>query len=70
MCFKIVEIEADSAYSYLGIQNNDTICQIDGEPIRSLNTVMKMFGNVANMSNLNLGIRRDGETTTQTYNIE
>lgn len=70
MCFKIVEIQPDSAYSYLGIQNNDTICQIDGEPIRSLNTVMKMFGNVANMSNLNLGINRDGETTTQTYTIE
>ena len=70
MCFKIVDIEAGSAYDYLGIQNSDTICKIDGESINDLNTVMKMFGNIANVKNLSLGIRRNGEETSQTYKIE
>lgn len=70
LSFKIVDIEPGSIYDYLGIQNGDVIKGIDGEPIRSLNEVMKLFGNVANLKKMNLTIGRDGEDTARAYNIE
>jgi type II secretory pathway component PulC len=68
--FKIVDIQPGSIYSYLGIQDGDVISQINGEPIQELNEVMKLFGNMANLSKLNLGLGRGGETVTQNYNID
>ena len=70
LSFKIVDIEPGSVYDYLGIQNGDVISGIDGEPIRNLNEVMKLFGNVGNLQKMNLTISRNGEETSQSYNIE
>lgn len=70
LSFKIVDIEPGSIYDYLGIQNGDIIKGIDGEPIRNLNEVMKLFGNVANLKTMNLTVSRDGEETPRAYKIE
>ena len=55
-----MDIQPGSIYDYLGIENGDVIKAIDGEPIRNLNEVMKLFGNVANLKTMNLTVGRNG----------
>lgn len=68
--FKIVDIEPSGLFAYLGMENNDVISQINGEPIKELNEVMNLFANVSNLSSLNLTIKRNGEDKTQNYKIK
>lgn len=70
LSFKIVEIEPGSVFDYLGITNGDIISEINGEPIREINDVMNLFGKIGNIPSLNLTLQRDGEKTTQSYNIK
>lgn len=70
MAFKIVEIDPSSIYTYLGIQDGDTITAINGKPIYSLNEVMNLFGRIRNLDQLSLGVKRDGTETTQEYSIQ
>ncbi len=68
--FKVVDIEPGGVFAYLGVQDNDIITHINGEPITELNQVMSLFGKIGNISNLNLTIKRGGEPVTQNYNIK
>lgn len=70
LSFKIVEIQPDSVYSNLNIQNGDIITQINGEPIKELNEVTSLFGKISTLTKLNLTIKRDGEDINQNYNIK
>lgn len=70
MSFKIVEIQPDSVFLNLGIQNGDIITSINGEPIESVSQVMGLFGKITKIDKLNLGISRGGEAVEQNYNIK
>ena len=70
LSFKIMEIVPDSIYAKLGIENEDTITQINGEKIKSVNEVMKYFGNIKNMDQLNLSIKRNGVESNKNYNFK
>lgn len=70
MSFKIVEIQPDSVFLNLGIQNGDIITSINGEPIESMLQVTSLFGKITKLDKLNLGISRDGEIVEQNYNIK
>lgn len=70
LCFKITQIVPGSVYTKLDIQNNDVICKIDGEEIRSLNVVMNKFGSITEMDQISLGFGQGGNTTTKEYVFE
>lgn len=70
-CFRIVEIDAGSIYSHLGIINNDSICKINGRPIVNVNQVMNLFGKLkTNLVKFNLNINRNGTDETFTYDFK
>ncbi len=68
--YKIVQVEPGGVFAYLGIENNDIITEINGEPITDLNTVMNLFGKVTNLSNLNLTVKRGGSEVPLNYSIK
>lgn len=70
LSFKLVEIEPGSIFSTLGVQNEDIITHIGGEPIRSMNEIMSLFGRLRSMSNLNLKVNRMGSDTDLKYSFE
>ncbi len=70
LSFNIQEVEPGSIYSTLDIQNNDTITQINGKKIQSINQVMELFGRVRQLDKLELSVSRGGIETTRSYNFE
>jgi type II secretory pathway component PulC len=68
--FKIVDVQPGGIFAHLGIQNNDIITQIDGQPINDLNAIMSLFGKLTNIDKLGLGIKRDGVVTPQEYKFK
>ncbi len=70
MAFKIVEIDPNGLFPYLGIQDGDIITNINGKPIYSLNEVMNLFGRIRNMDQMSLGIKREGTDSNQEYSIQ
>jgi type II secretory pathway component PulC len=70
LSFKIVEISPGGIFSTLGIENQDTISQINGAPITSMNQIMALFGKMRKMSSLNLTVGRTGTTQSMNYSFE
>ena len=70
MAFRITEMDPEGIFSYLGIQDQDIITSINGQPIQNINEVMSLFGKIKNLENLSLGIRREGSEVTQEYQIK
>jgi type II secretion system protein C len=69
MSFRIDEITPGSIYSYLGIQNGDTITKINGNPITSFNEIMNLFGQLQTLSSLKIMLSRDGMDVPRNYEI-
>lgn len=67
LSFKIVDIQPGGIFSFLGINNNDIITQINGQPISDLNMVMGLFGKITNLNKLNLTVKRNGTETPLDY---
>ena len=70
MSFKVVEISPGSIFSTLGIENEDVITQINGQPINDLNEVMSLFGRLKNLDKLQLTINRGGLIEDKDYKIK
>lgn len=70
LSFKIVEIEPGGIFSYLGIQENDIITQINGQNINDLSEVMELFGKVTALDQLKLTVSRGGETVPLDYKLQ
>jgi type II secretion system protein C len=70
MSFKIVDIEPGGIFSYLGIQDQDMITQINGRKINDLNEIMSLFGKLQNLDNLQLTINRDGQEVPLEYSFK
>jgi type II secretory pathway component PulC len=70
MSFKIVNIEPGSMFSFLGIQNQDIITSINGRPISDINEVMNVFGKLGSLSQLKLGVKREGEEQQLDYQMK
>lgn len=68
--FKVVEVDPGGIFAYLGIQDNDVITQINGQPISDLNQVMSLFGKITNVDQLSLTIKRNGEEVPQDYKFQ
>lgn len=69
LSFKMTEMDPNGLFPYLGLQDQDIITSINGKPIYNLNEVMMLFGNIKNLSQLSLGVRREGSESVQEYSI-
>jgi general secretion pathway protein C len=67
--FKIVEIQDGSLFAKLGIQQNDTIKEVDGERLDSPAKAMELYNALKNKQQVHITIERGGKTMPQTYNI-
>jgi type II secretory pathway component PulC len=70
LSFKIVEVEPGGIFSYLGVENNDLITHINGEPIKNLNEVMGLFSKISTLDKLNLTLKRNGEEIPREYEMQ
>lgn len=70
LSFAISQVDPEGVFAYLGIENGDIITEINGEPIKELNEVMKLFGRISNVPKLNLTVNRNGQVKPLNYNIE
>lgn len=70
MAFRMTEMDPEGIFPYLGLQDQDIITSINGQPIQNINEVMSLFGKIKNLENLSLGIRREGSEVTQEYSIK
>ena len=70
LCFKMVDIVPGSPYSMLDIQNNDTICSINGKKIENLNSLFALFGKMRDIQHFEMVVKRDGQEIPMEYNFE
>lgn len=69
LCFKMTQVKAGSIYSYLNVQNDDIICEINGAKINNINQIMGMFGKIKSTDYYELGIKRNGVNQSYNYNF-
>lgn len=70
LSYQMNEVVPGSIYSHLNIQNGDIIKSINGEPIRDLNQLMGLFGNIKNVDHVQLGIVKDGQEQNMDFSFE
>jgi general secretion pathway protein C len=63
-------VRRDSIFTRLGLRSGDIITGVDGQPIQSVDDALKFYNSLKSASNLNLQIRRRGQTQTLQYAIE
>lgn len=63
-------VRRDSIFTRLGLRSGDIITGVDGQPIQSVDDALKFYNSLKSSSNLNLQIRRRGQTQTLQYAIE
>lgn len=70
VAFRITDIEPGSIYSYLNIQNGDTITEINGKKIQTQNEVLNLFGKLKTIKKLQLTVKRGGAPTQLDYTFK
>lgn len=70
MSFKLDQVQPGGIFATLGVQDGDTITKINGKNIESVNEVMKLMGDLTNLSNVNLTIMRDGSEENLDYTFK
>lgn len=70
LSFQMTEVVPGSIYAHLNIQNGDVIKSINGEPIKDLNQLMSLFGNIKNVDNIQLGVVKDGQEQNMDFSFE
>jgi type II secretion system protein C len=65
-CFQIVP---GSIYEQLGMQENDVICGIDGEPINDLAAAFNKLNGLKTAKSISICIKRNGRVTNKQYDI-
>lgn len=67
--YKLFQIVPGSLFSKLGIQDEDVILGVDGEPITNPAQAFALLQEIKNKSRLELQLERGGQPTTYTYDI-
>lgn len=68
--FKMTEMDPSGLFPYLGLQDQDIITSINGNPIYDMNEVMSLFARIKNLDKLQLGIKREGSDSVLDYSIK
>lgn len=67
--FKLVEVQPGSFFSYLGVQPEDLITQINGKKVTNLAEVFGLFQNIKSVDHLGLTINREGQDVELNYKV-
>ena len=66
--FEISRIKEGSIVGRMGLKDGDFILDVNGEPLDSLATVMRLFGQIQNMSRAKLTVLRSGQKLNFVFN--
>ena len=69
LAFKMTEVDPGGPFASLNILVDDTITEVNGKKITSMNEVMDLFGRIKDMDKLSIGVIREGEAQTLDYNF-
>lgn len=68
--FLVREIQPGSIYQKLGLRVGDVIKSVNGEPVNSVEDVMKMYSQFGSASNIQIEVRRAGRNESLVYNLQ
>jgi len=68
--FRIYRIQPGSIYEYLGLKNGDVLKSINGEPMDSVETGLKLFESLRNESKFNVAIERQKQPMEMSYEVQ
>ena len=67
--YKLFQIVPGSIYDKLGLQNGDVISNLNGQPINDPGKAFEMLSELKTSSHLELTIKKDGKSVTNSYDI-
>jgi general secretion pathway protein C len=68
--FLVREIQPGSVYEKLGLRVGDVIQNVNGQPVNSVEDVMRLYAQFGSASNVQIGVRRGGRNESLTYNLQ
>lgn len=68
--FRLLEIQADSIYTQLGLQVMDVITSVNGTPVTSTQQALEMYQALRNSPNIKLGVERGGKNEELSYTVK
>ncbi len=68
--WRLLEMEADSIYSRLGLQVMDVITGVNGNPVTSPQQAMEMYQALKSSPNVKIQVERGGKNETLNYDIK
>lgn len=68
--FRLLEIQADSIYTQLGLQVMDVITGVNGTPVTSAQQALEMYQALRNSPNIKLNVERGGKSEELSYTVK
>jgi general secretion pathway protein C len=71
--FLVREVQPDGLYAKLGVRVGDVVRSINGQPVNTMDDVMKVYqqlGGVSQAGSVSIDVTRAGENKSLTYNFE
>ena len=68
--FLVREIQPGSVYQKLGLRVGDVIKNVNGQPVNSVEDVMRLYAQFGSASNVQIDVRRAGRDESLVYNIQ
>lgn len=67
--FLVREIQPGSVYEKLGLKVGDVINTVNGQPVNSVEDVMRLYSQFGSASNVQIDVRRAGRNESLQYNL-
>lgn len=68
--FLVREIQPGSVYEKLGLRVGDVINAVNGQPVNSVEDVMRLYAQFGSASNVQVDVRRAGRNESLQYNLQ
>lgn len=68
--FLVREIQPGSIYQKLGLRVGDVIKTVNGQPVNSVEDVMRLYSQFSSASNIQVEVRRAGRNESLVYNLQ
>lgn len=68
--FLVREIQPGSLYEKLGLRVGDVINTVNGQPVNTVEDVMRLYSQFGTAANVQIDVRRAGRNETLVYNIQ
>lgn len=68
--FVVREIQPGSVYEHLGLKVGDVIRSANGQPLNSMDDVVKLYRGSSNLSSVQLEVLRNGRVESLQYNLQ